>query len=129
MATHTGSEGLVKIGTAVVAEVRTWSLNTNADTIETSKMGTTARTYVAGLTSADASIDVFWDETDSAGQTALAPGATVTLVLYPEGAASGDTYYSGSAIVTSKSITGTFDGMVEASISATYTGALSTATV
>jgi predicted secreted protein len=129
MATHTGSEGLVKIGTAVVAEVRTWSLNTNADTIETSKMGTTARTYVAGLTSADASIDVFWDETDSAGQTALAPGATVTLVLYPEGATSGDTYYSGSAIVTSKSITGTFDGMVEASISATYTGAVSTATV
>ena len=113
MATHKGSSGLVKNGSNTVAEVRTWTLNTNA----------------AGLTSADASVDVFWDETDTNGQVALAPGSSVTLVLYPEGADSGDTYYTGTALVTSKSITGSFDGMVEASISATYTGAVTTATV
>ena len=129
MATHKGAEGLVKVGSATVAEVRTWSINTNADTIEDTAMGDTARTYLTGLTNADASVDVFWDETDSAGQTALTPGASVTLVLYPEGASSGDVYYTGTAIVTSKSITGSFDGMVEASISAQYTGAVSTATV
>ena len=129
MANHAGKEGLVKVGSATVAEVKSWSLNTNADTIEDTSMGDTARTYLVGLTSADASLDVFWDETDSAGQTALAPGASVTLVLYPEGASSGDTYYTGTAIVTSKSTTGSFDGMVEASISAQYTGAVSTATV
>ena len=103
--------------------------NTNAETIEDTAMGDSARTYLAGLTSADASVDVFWDETDTNGQVALAPGSSVTLVLYPEGGDSGDTYYSGTAIVTSKSITGSFDGMVEASISATYTGAVTTATV
>ena len=129
MATHKGSSGLVKNGSNTVAEVRTWTLNTNADTIEDTAMGDSARTYLAGLTSADASVDVFWDETDTNGQVALAPGSSVTLVLYPEGGDSGDTYYSGTAIVTSKSITGSFDGMVEASISATYTGAVATATV
>ena len=129
MATHAGKEGLVKVGSATVAEVRTWTINTNADVIEDSAMGDTARTYLPGLTSADASVDVFWDEADTAGQVALAPGSSVTLVLYPEGADSGDTYYTGTAIVTAKSITASFDGMVEASISATYSGAVTTATV
>tara|TARA_B100001059_G_C17834531_1_gene587009 strand:+ start:3016 stop:3405 length:390 start_codon:yes stop_codon:yes gene_type:complete len=129
MATHAGKEGLVKVGSNTVAEVRTWTINTNADVIEDTAMGDTARTYLSGLTSADASVDLFWDETDTNGQVALAPGSSVTLVLYPEGSTSGDTYYTGTAIVTSKSITGSFDGMVEASISATYTGAVATATV
>tara|TARA_R110000803_G_scaffold52240_4_gene107555 strand:- start:9680 stop:10069 length:390 start_codon:yes stop_codon:yes gene_type:complete len=129
MANHAGKDGLVKVGSATVAEVKSWSLNTSAETIEDTAMGDTARTYLPGLTSADASLDVFWDETDSAGQTALAPGASVTLVLYPEGSASGAVYYTGTAIVTSKSTTGSFDGMVEASISAQYTGAVSTSTV
>ena len=129
MANHAGKDGLVKVGSATVAEVKSWSLNTSAETIEDTAMGDTARTYLPGLTSADASLDVFWDETDSAGQTALAPGASVTLVLYPEGSASGAVYYTGTAIVTSKSTTGSFDGMVEASISAQYTGAISTSTV
>lgn len=129
MASHTGSEGVIKVGSATVAEVKSWTLNTAAETIENTSMGDAARTYVAGLTSADASVDVFWDETDSAGQVALAPGSSVTLVLYPEGAGTGDTYYTGTALVTGKSITGAFDGMVEASITAQYTGAVTTTTV
>lgn len=129
MATHAGKEGLVKVGTNTVAEVRTWTINTTGDVIEDTAMGDTARTYLAGLTAADASIDVFWDETDTNGQVALAPGSSVTLVLYPEGADAGDTYYTGTAIVTSKSITGSFDGMVEATIAATYSGAVTTTTV
>jgi len=129
MSTHSGKAGLVKVGANTVAEVRSWALNTNADVIEDTAMGDSARSYLAGLTSADASVDVFWDETDTNGQVALAPGSSVTLILYPEGADSGDTYYTGTALVTSKSITGSFDGMVEASISATYTGAVTTATV
>ena len=129
MATHSGKSGLIKNGSNTVAEVRSWTLNTNADVIEDTAMGDSARSYIAGLTSADASVDVFWDETDTNGQVALAPGSSVTLVLYPEGADSGDSYYTGTALVTSKSITGSFDGMVEASISATYTGAVTTTTV
>ena len=129
MATHSGVNGVVKVASNTVAEVKSWSLELSAETIEDTAMGDTARTYLSGLTSASALVDCFWDETDTNGQVALAPGSSVTLVLYPEGADSTDTYYTGTAIVTAKSITGSFDGMVEASISATYTGAVTTATV
>ena len=129
MATHKGSEGLIKVGSATVAEVKSYSLEESADTIETTKMGDAARTYLPSLTSFSGSIDCFWDETDTSGQVALAVGASVTLVFYPEGEASGDTYYSGTALVTGKTITGSFDGMVEASISVQGTGAITTATV
>ena len=129
MATHKGSEGLVKVGSATIAEVKSYSLEESADTIETTKMGDAARTYLPSLTTFSGSVDCFWDETDTAGQIALAVGASVTLVFYPEGATSGDTYYSGTALVTGKTITGSFDGMVEASISVQGTGVITTATV
>lgn len=129
MATTKGSEGLVKVGSATIAEVKSYSLEESADTIETTKMGDAARTYLPSLTTFSGSVDCFWDETDTAGQIALAVGASVTLVFYPEGATSGDTYYSGTALVTGKTITGSFDGMVEASITIQGTGVITTATV
>lgn len=129
MATHTGSEGTIHVGTNAVAEIRSYNVNENADTIEDTAMGDTARTYKPSLTSFDGTLDVFWDETDTNGQAALAIGGEVTIKFYPEGAASGDTYYSGTAIVTSRSINASFDGMVEMSIGVQGTGALTTATV
>lgn len=129
MATHTGSEGTIHVGSAVIAEIRSYSVNENADTIECTAMGNTARAYKSGLQSFDGTLDVFWDETDTNGQVALAIGASVAIKFYPEGAASGDTYYSGTAIVTSRSINASFDGMVEMSIGVQGTGGLTTATV
>jgi predicted secreted protein len=127
MATHTGSEGLIKVGTDTVGELRSFSLETTGDTIETSNMGTTARTYKAGLTAWSGTASLFWDETD-AGQTALALGTEIVIKVYPEGATAGDKYYTGSAIVTAKSVSASFDGLVESSISFQGTGALSFST-
>jgi len=129
MATHKGSEGTVHVGSNAIAEIRSYSLDETADTVEDTTMGDAARTYLASLTTFSGSIDVFWDETDTSGQVALAVGSSVTLKWYPEGATSGDTYYSGTALVTGKNITASFDGMVEASISVQGTGAITTATV
>ena len=129
MANHKGSEGTVHVGTNAVAEIRSYSLDEAADTIEDTAMGDTARTHQVSLTSWSGSGDCFWDETDTNGQVALSVGSSVTLKFYPEGASSGDTYYSGTALVTGKTITGSFDGMVEASISVQGTGAITTATV
>lgn len=129
MATHAGSEGTVKVGSNAIAEIRSFSIEETADTIEDTTMGDGARTYKPSLTSFSGSVDVFWDETDSTGQGALTIGAEVTLNLYPEGSVSGDTYLSGSAIVTSRSISSSFDGMVEMSISVQGNGALTTSTV
>lgn len=128
MATHAGSEGIVKVGANTVAEVRSYSIEESADTLEQTTMGNSARQYRPSLTSWSGSIDVYWDETDTTGQGALTVGSEVTLNVYPEGADTGDTYYTGSCIVTGVSKSGAFDGMVEASISVQGDGALSTAT-
>ena len=129
MATHKGSEGTVKVGTNAVAEIRSYSLEESADTLEDTSMGDSARSYKPSLTSFSGSLDVFWDETDTSGQGALSIGSEVTLNVYPEGDTAGDTYYTGSAIVTGVSRSASFDGLVEASISVQGNGALTSTTV
>ena len=129
MATHAGSEGTVKSGANDVAEIRSYSLEETADTIEDTTMGDSSRTYLSSLKTFSGSVDVFWDETDTNGQGSFTVGSSVTLAIYPEGDTTGDTYYSGSAIVTGKTITGSFDGMVEATFTLQGTGALTETTV
>lgn len=130
MATHTGSEGTVKVGsTNDVLEIRSYSVEETADTAEDTSMGDSYRTFKTTLKAWTGSVDVFWDETDTTGQGALVVGSEVTVRFMPEGSASGDTYLSGAAIVTGKTITGSFDGMVESTITLQGTGALSAATV
>lgn len=129
MATHTGSEGVIKSGANTVAEVRSYTIAETGDTIEDTSMGDAARTYKAGLTTWTATVEAFWDETDTNGQGSFDVGSSVTLNVFPEGSSSGDIKYSGTAIVTGKTINGTFDGMVEASFSLQGTGALSEAAV
>lgn len=129
MATHTGSEGTVKVGTDAIAEIRSFSIEESADTLDDTSMGDTARTYKSSLTTYTGSIDVLWDETDTAGQGALTIGSEVTLNLYPEGDVTGDVYLTGSAIVTGRSVNSSYDGLVEMSISVQGNGALSQSTV
>lgn len=128
MATHTGSEGTVKVGTNAIAEIRSYSVEQTSDTVEDTTMGDTWRTHKTTLRSWTASVDCFWDESDTTGQGALTVGSEVTLNLYPEGATTGDTYLTGTGIVTGKTVTGSFDGMVESSISVQGTGTLTTGT-
>ena len=128
MATHTGSEGTVKIGSDQLGEIRSYTIESTGETIEDTTMGDSARTYKAGLTTFSASFEVFFDEADTA-QNAVDAGATITFSVYPEGETAGDTYYTGSGIVTGRSITGSFDGMVEMALSVQGTGALTETTV
>jgi len=129
MATHKGSEGVIKVGSNSVAEIRSYSLEETADVLEDTSMGDTARSFKSSLTSFTGSMDVFWDETDTSGQGALSIGSEVTLNVYPEGDTSGDTYYTGTAIVTGVTRSGSFDGLVEASISVQGSGSLTESTV
>jgi hypothetical protein len=111
-----------------LAEVRSFTLDITGDVIEDTSMGDSFRSYVAGLGSYTASVECFFDETDTA-QNALDVGSSLTLELYPEGAASGDTYFTGTVIVTGKSVNSSFDGMVEVSFTATGTGGITETTV
>jgi len=129
MATHTGSEGTVKVGSDAIAEIRSFSIEETADTLEDTSMGDTARTYKSSLTNYTGSIDVLWDEEDTTGQGALTIGAEVELNFYPEGDTSGGTSYTGLAIVTGVTRNSSYDGLVEASISVQGNGALTETTV
>ena len=128
MATHAGSEGVVFSGSNQINEVRSYTISETGETLEDTSMGDTSRSYLASLKTFTGSLDVYWDETD-AGQGDLDIGSTIVLNLYPEGNTTGDTYYTGSAIVTEKSVTASFDGLVEMSVSVQGTGALTEGTV
>ena len=129
MATHTGIEGTVKIGANAIAEVRTFSIKQSAETIEDTTINDTAKTFIAGQTSWSADVSCFWDETDTNGQSAMTVGSSVTLNLYPEGATTGDVYWTGAALITSMDISVPTNGMIEASFAAQGSGALTRTTV
>jgi hypothetical protein len=105
MATHKGSEGTVKSGASTIAEIRSYTITETADVLEDTSMGDSSRTYLSSLKTFTGSIDCFWDETDTSGQLSLDPGSSVTINIYPEGSGTGDTYYTGSVIITEKSVT------------------------
>jgi hypothetical protein len=132
MATTKGSSGVVKLAVsggsvAAMGEVRSFTLSESADTIEDSVMGDTARTYLSSLTSATLSMDVYWDDADAV-QLVMDSGAALDWELYPTGTGTGEKYYSGGGILTSKEITASFDGMVEGSFELQVSGAVTEAT-
>ena len=124
MAVHTGSAGLVKVGGNTVAEVTGFTIETTADVIETTALANSAKSFVASRSTFTATIECHFDETDS-GQEALDVGTQATLELYPEGADSGDKYYSGSGIVTGASIAVTLDGIISRTFNFQISGGIS----
>ena len=127
MATHTGSEGTIKIGSTVLGELRSYTLEQTSDTIEDTSMGDAVRTYKVGLKGSSGSASVFFDEAD-AGQLLCTVGSSITLNLFPEGNQTGDKFYAVDAIVTGYNVSASFDGMVEAEITFTGTGAITLGT-
>ena len=128
MANHLGREGLVKISSTTIGELRNYSLSHSSDVVEDSVIGDTYRTRLATMKTFSVSGDLYWDETD-AGQLLITIGSSVVLNLYPEGATAGDVYYTGSAIVTKFDISASFDGIVEGAISFEGNGVLTVTSV
>ena len=127
MANHKGSEGTVHIGTDAISEIKSYNVNESMNVIDDSNIGDSSKTFRVGSTEWDGSVDVFWDELDTA-QIAMTTGASVTVKFYPEGTTTGDKYYTGTALVTGISRSASVDGMVDASYSLKGTGALTLAT-
>ena len=138
MSTYTGQAGLIKIGSDIVAELRSFTIDQSQDTIETTAMqaaGNSAtavsRSYKPGLSTFTISGDIYFDGDDTA-QAALEGGldegglgTALSFKVYPAGVGSADgKAFSGSAIMTSFSVSSSVDGAVEASFSAQGTGDL-----
>lgn len=127
MATKLGREGLIKLSSTTIGELRNYALTHSSDTVEDSVLGDTYRTRLASMKTFSVSGDLYWDESD-AGQLLITIGSSVTLNLYPEGASTGDVYYSGAAIVTQFNVSASFDGIIEGQISFEGNGVLSVLT-
>jgi|TARA_R100000030_G_scaffold62773_3_gene47552 hypothetical protein len=129
MATHVGTSGVVKVGSNAVAEVTGFTIDETNDTVEDTNLTDTAKTYLTLRKDATGTVECHWDETDTTGQTALAVGSSVTLNLFPEGADSGDTYYTGTALVTGVSQNVSMDGVIARTITVQFSGGVSITTV
>jgi hypothetical protein len=135
MATLSGNNGTVAVGGLVVAATRSWSVEITADTIETTVMGTDARTYVRGLSTYSGTADIYFDPSDfDTNESTFNPtsglvgGAPINVKFYVEYGTDGtgtgnDTVFTGSAVVTGYTVNSSMDGMVEASLSFQGSGA------
>jgi predicted secreted protein len=138
MSTYTGQAGLIKIGSDIVAELRSFTIDQTQDTVEVTAMqaagsSSTAvsRSYKPGLSTFTISGDIYFDGDDTA-QAALEGGldegglgTALSFKVYPAGVGASDgKAFSGSAIMTSFSVSSSVDGAVEASFAAQGTGDL-----
>ena len=133
MATYYGNDASVKLVTsggsvATAAEVQTWSLTMTTDMIDTSSMGSTARTFTAGHSAGTANITFNLDP-DNAAQVDIVERASLDVEFFAEGTDSGDTKYSGTFIVTSVEKAASFDALATMSADLQLTGALTIGTV
>jgi hypothetical protein len=128
MATHHGKDGTVKVGSDTLGEIKDFSLNISVDTAEDSAMGDSWKTHLVGMKEWDGDVTCHWDLDDTA-QMALDIGASVTLALYPEGATSGDKFYTGTASVVKIGVKTPMGDVVEQSFSFRGNGALTESTV
>jgi hypothetical protein len=124
MANHKGSEGLVKVGTNTVAELRGWELTSTGEAIEDTILSDTAKTFKPGNTGWSGSLSCWYDETDTNGQETMDAGSEVSLYFYVEGTATNATSFSGSAIITSLKRGAAINSIVDAQFSFTGNGVL-----
>lgn len=128
MATFKGNDGVVLIGTDAMAEILSFSVDETVDTIEDTVMGDTAKSYKASYKDFTATVETYFDDTDTA-QTACTVGSTVSVSFLMEGNTSGDHKLSGSAIVTGVSTGVSNDGINTATYTLQGTGGLTEGTV
>ena len=117
------------MGANTVAETTDMSLEQTADMIEDTQMSDSTKSFVSGQTSWSGSLTAHWDETDTNGQESLTIGASAVINFEPEGKATGDTYATGTALVSSVGVASTKNGIVSRTVSFQGTGALTWGTV
>jgi hypothetical protein len=111
-----GKNGVVKVGSVVIAETTKFAINTAVNTSDTTVQGLAAETHLPGIISWSGSLDCFFDGTDTTGQEVLIEGASVTLNLFPTGITTGLKMLSGTATITGVGIDSAVNGTVTRNI-------------
>lgn len=129
MATYTGENGTVKIGSdsageSAIAEVRSWTVEHTKDVIEDTVMGDAARTYKSGLHQFTGSMEVVYDDGHTTASDAFRPDNDGDLFVEFYPSTSAGEKFTGKVIVTSVSRTASYDDLVTATVNFQGTGAL-----
>ena len=98
------------------------------DTAETTAFGSSAKSYIVGLTDATISVSGIWDATVDGYIAGGAEPASRSFVFGPAGSTAGNVKYTGEAIVTSYSISNPVGDVVTYSLDLQVTGAISRTT-
>lgn len=113
MAVVAGKGGTVKIGTAAIAQLESWSVDEETGTVDSSVMGLTSETHVPTLKRWQASIAVIYDPADATAQEALLAGTSTSVTINPAGGAVTTKNFSGTVTVLKCALSGTLTGMVK----------------
>ena len=126
-----GHEGSVTVASGAMGNAKAFSLDINQETVDTTDFGSSGwKESQATLKSWSGSITAIFDESGTAEgalQTGLTAGSTVALDLQLGGGTGSYDKYSGSANITSQSVTNDVNGIVEVTFNFEGTGALTIA--
>ena len=127
MATYRGQDGVFQAITtggtlASTNNLKSWSIEEATDSIETTVMGNTSKTFTTGIKSWTASCEVLYD-LSNAVQADLVIGETVDIKIFPNTSSQTESY-AGTGIVTATSQSGALGDMVGSSVTVQGTGAL-----
>jgi hypothetical protein len=98
------------------------------DTAETTAFGSSAKSYIVGLSDATLSVSGIWDATVDGYIAGGAEPASRSFVFGPAGSTAGNVKYTGEAIVTSYSISNPVGDVVTYSLDLQVTGVVTRTT-
>ena len=129
MASYKGQDGVFQAITAggtlaSVTNLKSWSIEESIDSIESTTMGLTSKTFTTGIKGWTASCELLYD-LSNAVQADLVVGESVDIKIWPNTVSQAESY-AGSGIVTSTSQSGELGDLVGSSITVQGTGALTT---
>lgn len=144
MAIAQGRNGLIKIqfpsvsggeppaltatgtGSALLGNIRSWSLDETVETVDATVMSTSTgfifRDVLPSFKSWTSTVDVLFEDDPDSGNidvndALFRSGETVNIWIYPEGeTGTTDRAFYGKALITSKAISSSYDGLIEVSL-------------
>jgi len=128
MAVYHGSAGSLSIGGSSVAQVQNWSVTHNAEMVETTNLGDTARTFSKGLESFEGSCEALVTEDGDSNfydfNANLKTGTAVAAAFFVDDSSGADVKLTGNVLISSVETGTSFDDIARYSITFTGTGAL-----
>ena len=128
MATHHGKDAVVHVGGTSIGKATGFTVDTTHDVVEDTALGNSMKSYVVGRGTFTASIDMNFDDDDTA-QGTLVQGSSLSFEFMPEGSGSGEQKLSGTGIVTGMSVGVTLDGVTTRTVTIQGNGGLTIGTV